>query len=194
MDQTGEPRPSPRNANYKSRVLSAPYELCIERARYVTQAFRETEGLHPSLRAARAFEKTVTNMTVDILDCEAIGGNRTSKLVGTPLPVERGDVNVILEMELDDLSRRNRRPYRVDPEDARELKRDILPYWRDRSVRARKKRLWAKAGLDLMPSFSTVEHSGAQAWPRSGCAQENARPVEDPDPASVARVARTFVQ
>ena len=43
----------PANQAYKERILSAPYEICIERARCYTDSYRRTEGEHPALRAAR---------------------------------------------------------------------------------------------------------------------------------------------
>ena len=72
-----------RNQKYKESILNADYEVCIERARYYTQVFRETEGqkLHPSIRAARAFERTLDNMTIYILPEEILVGNRSSKLL-----------------------------------------------------------------------------------------------------------------
>ncbi len=140
--------------DYKNRILSAPYEICIERARHVTAAYRETEGQHPSIRAARAFEELTGNMSLTILDDEGIVGNRTSKVIGTPLPVERGDANAILELELDALLTREKQPYTIDPEDRRELMEDILPYWADRSVRALKNRAWQDSGRHVKPRFS----------------------------------------
>ena len=49
----------PRNQQYKDHVLGAPYEICIERARYFTESFRQTEGEHPAIRAAKALEHTL---------------------------------------------------------------------------------------------------------------------------------------
>ena len=148
------PELSPRLAEYRDRILRAPYEVYIERARCVTQAWREHEGEHPAIRAALAFERTTANMTLAILDCERIVGNRTSKLVGTAIPVERGDINVVLEMDLDLLEKRARQPYHITDADRRELTREILPYWRGRSMRDGKKRLWKKAGLAIGISLS----------------------------------------
>ena len=148
--------------DYKNLILTAPYEICIESARYVTRAFRETEGMHPSIRAARAFEKTATCMSISIHECEGLAGNRTSKLVGTPLTVERGDVNTLIMLELDALLNRKRQPYHIDPADRKELFKDILPYWESRSVRAARKKLWVESGrhikLGLGPrSINTFE-------------------------------------
>ncbi|MDP8255493.1 MAG: pyruvate formate lyase family protein [Candidatus Alcyoniella australis] len=138
---------SERNACYKNLVLHAPYEICIERARYVTESYRATVGRHPSLRAALALQNCLEKMSIEILDCEGIVGNRTSKIVGTPIPVERGDINAVLEMDLDSLLARERQPYRIDPQDRSELFDQILPYWRKRSLRALKRRLWKENGL-----------------------------------------------
>lgn len=145
---------APRNARYKDRILTAPYEICIERARYVTQSYRQTAGRHPALRAARALAHTCRNVTVTILDEELIAGNRTSKLIGSLLPVERGEINTVLELELDALNTRERQPYLIDPHDRRELLEDILPYWKGKTLRDRKNSLWKAHGLFFLPGLS----------------------------------------
>ncbi|MFX0188324.1 MAG: pyruvate formate lyase family protein, partial [Candidatus Hodarchaeota archaeon] len=67
----------------KNKILEAPYEICIERACYYTQVYKETEGEHPSLRAAKALARTLDEMTIYILPEELLIGNRSSKLVAT---------------------------------------------------------------------------------------------------------------
>ena len=56
----------PKNAAQKERLLRAEHWLCMERARFYTEAHRETEGQPPSLRAARALERILEKMTVRI--------------------------------------------------------------------------------------------------------------------------------
>ena len=68
----------PKNAAQKAKLLSAEHWLCIERARYYTEAHRETEGQHPSLRAARALQRVLEKMTVRIEPDELLVGNRSS--------------------------------------------------------------------------------------------------------------------
>ncbi|HPM77838.1 MAG TPA: pyruvate formate lyase family protein [bacterium] len=137
----------PRNERYKKMVLAAPYALCLERARFFTESYRRTAGEHPAMRLARAFDHTVRHMTVYILDEERIVGNRSSKLVATVLPIERGDINTILEYELDLLTARQSQPYKISAAEKRELRRDILPFWRGKTLRDRKKELWDANGL-----------------------------------------------
>lgn len=143
----------PRNARYKQNVLAAPYAICLERARYFTESYRRTEGEHPALRMAKAFDHTIRHLTVYILDEEKIIGNRSSKLVATVLPVERGDINTILEYELDLLTNRATQPYNITAAEKRELRNEILPYWRGKTVRDRKKALWDANGLGLHPAM-----------------------------------------
>jgi formate C-acetyltransferase len=139
----------PRNQRYKDRVLTAPYEICLERARYYTESFQQTEGEHPAKRAALAFAHTLRQMTIYILDEERILGNRSSKLVAGVIPVERGDMNVVLDMDLDFLRHREPQPYRITAEEERELRDRILPYWRGKTLRDRKRQLWKENGLYL---------------------------------------------
>ncbi len=146
----------PFNQWYKNLILNADYEICIERARYYTESYRQTEGEHPSVRAAKALRHTLSNMTLYLLDGEQIAGNRSSKITGVVLPVERGDVNVILEMELDPLLRRQRQPFHIDPEDRRVLEEEILPYWRGRTVRDRKKKAWKANDLNFKPAINPI--------------------------------------
>ncbi len=148
------PEIHPFNQRYKHLILNADYEICIERARYYTESFKQTEGEHPSVRAARALRHTLSNMTLYILDGEAIAGNRSSKITGVVLPVERGDVNVILDMELEPLLRRKRQPFYIDPEDRNVLDQEILPYWRGRTVRDGKKAAWKANGLNFKPALN----------------------------------------
>ncbi len=150
--QAPPPPPRPQEAltrtqKYRRMVLDAPYEICVERARYYTRSYQETEGEHPALRAAKAFAHTVKNMTVYILDEEAIVGARSGKLVATVIPVERGDINTVLELELGRVLTRRDRPFKLSDAEKRELEEEILPYWSGKTVRDRKKKLWKENGL-----------------------------------------------
>lgn len=146
----------PRSQKHKERMLAAPYEICIERARYYTESYRQTEGEPPAIRAAKALAHTLSRMSLFILEEERIIGNRCSKVVGAIVPVERGDFNAVLELELDFLLGREAQPYHIEPRERRELEEDILPYWRGKTFRDRKKELWEAAGLHFKPSFNPL--------------------------------------
>ena len=143
-----------RARRYQELVLTADYEICIERARHVTAAWREHESEHPSIRAARAFERVAAHATVDIHPLEGIAGMQTSKRVGTALAIERGDCNTILRYEIDGLLKRESQPYHMAPGDRAELFDDILPYWRGRTVRDLRTAAWRRSGRHVQPRIS----------------------------------------
>ncbi|MBW1990479.1 MAG: hypothetical protein JRI97_13190, partial [Deltaproteobacteria bacterium] len=145
-------KPEPSGASsptqaLKARVLSAPYAICIERARYYTRVYARMQGEHPALVAAHALSETLGNMTLYILPEERLAGNRSSKILGAVIPVERGEINLVLTAYLDSLLTRKQRPFSMDPDDRREFVEEILPFWRGRTVRDYKKRAWKAAGL-----------------------------------------------
>ncbi|MDD1776731.1 MAG: hypothetical protein LUQ65_01075 [Candidatus Helarchaeota archaeon] len=138
-----------RTDQYRTMIYKAPYEICIERAKYYTESYKETEaaGLHPSIRAARALEKTLENMTIYILEQEQIVGNRSSKLVGSVMCIERGDMIPVVNMDLNNIKKRESQPFHISPEDERLLRKEIIPYWKGKTVRDLKEKTWEKLGL-----------------------------------------------
>jgi formate C-acetyltransferase len=154
-----------RTQRLRKKILDAPYEICVERARYYTESYKQTEGQDPALRAAKAFAHTLKNMTAYILDDEAIVGNRSGKLVASVIPIDRGDINVVLDLELDRVLNRSDRPFHISDDEKRELQEVILPYWDGKTVRDLKKKLWkendmffpvkvnAKSTLDRVKGF-----------------------------------------
>ncbi len=148
---------APHNAIHKERMLTAPYTICIERALCYTQSFKKTKNEHPALRAAKAFAHTLNKMSIYILEEERIAGNRASAPVAVVIPVERGDINTVLNLDLDNLTSRKEKPYHISPNDRKKLKNEILPYWRGKTLRDKKKRLFKRRGLFFTLSFRPID-------------------------------------
>ena len=106
--------------------------VCTERAAIYTQSYRETEGLHPSLRRAKAFARVCAEKSVTILDDELI--------VGMPGFQPRSGIFCPeiawrwLERELDTIASRPQDPYVLSEEQKTLLRDEIFPYWRGRSA------------------------------------------------------------
>lgn len=145
---------SQRTKILKQMILDAPYEICIERPRYYTQVFKETEGEHPSIRAAKALERTLNKMTIYILDEELIVGNRSSKLVASVIPIERGEFNIVLESYIGELEKRKRQPFKISSEDKTELLNEIIPYWKGKTIHDERVKILKENNLIIMPSLS----------------------------------------
>ncbi|RJR33101.1 MAG: hypothetical protein C4576_28625 [Desulfobacteraceae bacterium] len=66
----------------KSSTMKEPYrkgvKICLERARLLTESYRETEGQSMVLRRAKALAHILDNMTIYIQDDERVVGNYSS--------------------------------------------------------------------------------------------------------------------
>jgi formate C-acetyltransferase len=123
----------------REKVLTAKPFVCIERARYITEAYKESEGKDPSIRKALALKHLLENMTVYINDNELIVGNNSSGPRGSVVAPEYG-ANW-LNRELTDPKkapdRRKQDRHILLDEVKKELMEDILPFWLEKTVEDR---------------------------------------------------------
>ena len=114
------------------RIVAAPQEVCIQRARYLTRAMTEHWDEHPLTRMSLGLEHVLNNIDVIIRDEELIVGVRTSKLKGAPLFPE--NKSRWLEGDTPNFDGRTVQRALITPEEKKELLEEILPFWQGRSV------------------------------------------------------------
>jgi formate C-acetyltransferase len=134
-EKVADRRCSTRVERLRGRIIDAPRELCIERARYLTQSMAKNWDLHPLTRMSMALAHILDNMSVVIRDDELIVGCRTSKLSGAPLFPE--NKSKWIEGDLETIEQRVLQQVLITEEQQRELRQDILPFWRGRTVEDR---------------------------------------------------------
>lgn len=117
----------PRIERLRQRLLDAPQEICIERARYLTEAYRRYEDEPQPLRFAKSLAHVLANIPVTIREDELIVGCRTSKLKGAPLYPE--NKSAWIAENLDGFEDRDFQVALICAEDKEELRNEILPYW-----------------------------------------------------------------
>lgn len=137
----------PRIERLRRRLLDAPHEICIERARYLTESYKITEDEPQPIRMAKALAHVLANIPVIIREDELIVGCRTSKLKGAPLYPE--NKSSWIEENLDGFDQRDFQIALISKADKEELRSEILPYWRGKTVEDRMN--------ELMPDELTVE-------------------------------------
>lgn len=145
---------SGRNEVLKRELLEAPHWLCMERAKAYTDTYKETEGQHPSLRAAHALQRTFAMMSISINPAEMLVGNRSSKTIAPPIAPERGDFTMIFKHRMPDLQAFG---YNISKEDRDVLFKEIIPYWQGKTVRDQKVARFAEHGLNSTINFSPRE-------------------------------------
>ena len=128
-------RGSARVQRLRQRIIDAPREVCVERARYLTAAMKQHWNEHALTRMSKAFAHILDNISIIIRDDELIVGCRTSKLKGGPLFPE----NKIgwIETDLETFNDRELQRSFITPEQQRELREDILPFWHGKTVQER---------------------------------------------------------
>jgi len=116
------------SAGYRANV-----RLCLERARLVTESYKETEGQPMVLRRARALKKILENMTIFIQDNEQIVGNIASDPASVP---------TYPEMFVKWLNKAIQDEYKhmVDDESRQELL-EIHKYWENRCAHGKEREL-----------------------------------------------------
>ncbi|HOC93257.1 MAG TPA: formate C-acetyltransferase/glycerol dehydratase family glycyl radical enzyme [bacterium] len=121
-----------RVSRLRERIINAPREVCVERARYATQAFSKNWDLPPLTRMSLALEHILDNISVIIREGELIVGCRTSKLNAAPLFPE--NKSKWIEGDVDTFSTRFLQNALISADEQRELAEDLLPFWRGKTV------------------------------------------------------------
>ncbi|MHB8895765.1 MAG: glycyl radical protein [Candidatus Geothermincolia bacterium] len=127
-----ETKPESRVGRLRRKVIDAPQEVCVERARFLTRSIRDHWGEHPLTRISRALADVLDNISVIIRDEELIVGCRTSKLKGAPLFPE--NKSRWIEGDLDSFEVRVLQRALITEEEKRILREEVLPFWEGRTV------------------------------------------------------------
>lgn len=126
---------SSRVEGLRQRIIEAPREVCVERARYFTQSMSQNWEAPPLTRMSKSFAAVLKKMSVIIRDDELIVGCRTSKLKGAPLFPE--NKARWIEIDVDTFGERALQRVLITEAEQRELKDEILPFWNGRTVEER---------------------------------------------------------
>ena len=167
--------------------MGSPYDADIERARYYTRSYKQSEGESPCIRAAKGLEKTLQNMSIKIGKDERLVGAKTFRKIAGPIGIERSSKSMVALIgtnfhgkNVEDISfldkAGNQSPeflkslLNMPEEMHRELTEEILPFWKGKDIRSRMIERWKTAGLakDHEPDASPVEIADMQGHITAG--------------------------
>jgi len=92
---------SDRIKRIRQRYLEEKTVISIERARYYTESWKETEGDFIGVRVALAMKNVFKKMNFNVDPDDRIAGTWTEHFLGTPIDIERGLFNQVFAVELD---------------------------------------------------------------------------------------------
>ncbi len=124
-----------RVGRLRDRIIAAPQEVCVERARYLTAAMKAHWEKDPLIRMSLALEHILENITVTIRAEELIVGCRTAKLKGAPLFPE----NKVrwIEGDVENFDRRVVQRALITESEKQEILDEIIPFWVGRTAEDR---------------------------------------------------------
>jgi formate C-acetyltransferase len=126
---------NPRVQRLRQRSLDTQPSVSIERAALLTEFYRENVGRYPQvILRARAYHHLCANKTIYLGDDELIVGERGPEPKATPTYPE---ITCHSAEDLRILDSRPMTSYRVDPSDIEVYEREVIPFWKGRSLRDR---------------------------------------------------------
>ncbi|MEA5083173.1 MAG: glycyl radical protein [Lachnospiraceae bacterium] len=133
MIAKGFTEPTDRVKRLKNMIMDATPYVESDRALLVTESYKETEGLSPIIRRAKACEKIFNNLPVTIRNDELIVGAITKNPRSTELCPEFSFDWV--EKEFDTMPHRLADPFEIPKETAEELHK-AFEYWDGKTTSA----------------------------------------------------------
>jgi len=131
-DRWGNTLPDAGSVRIRDRLLSAPREVDVERARYATESYQATEGQPIPIRRAKMLLYLAERMSIAIEPDELIVGNR-SRLPRMGVIAPEGAVDWI-DRELDTLPTRPQDRFEITQKVKSELREQVFPYWRGKTL------------------------------------------------------------
>jgi formate C-acetyltransferase len=126
---------TPRIGMLKQRMLDEPRFLSLEQAEIVTEYYRANPDQPRNIQRAASLAETLRKIEIRIDPLELIVGNRTAGVRAGVVSPEAGISWV--DDEIERLSERPQDKFEVRPEDIETFRRDILPFWKGKSLEDR---------------------------------------------------------
>ncbi|NQU07307.1 MAG: formate C-acetyltransferase/glycerol dehydratase family glycyl radical enzyme [Candidatus Abyssubacteria bacterium] len=129
----GQPEPSTeRNRLRREAFFNTQFSICVERARYFTESFKQTEGEPQVLRMAKAFRTYLENVTIILDDNDLFAGYSGGKMLCSQIFPELSAA-YLDEEAWEEAGNFNINPVEISDEEIAELK-EMAPYWRGKSL------------------------------------------------------------
>lgn len=129
--EKGFVKPSERILRLKDEIFSAKPVIEVDRARLITESFKETENEPILIRKAKALKNILENLPIAIRPGELIVGSMTVNPRSSQVFPEFS--NKWLEQEFDTLASRTSDAFYISEESKKELK-EIFKYWEGKTV------------------------------------------------------------
>lgn len=142
-----------RTGFLNTRMRSVQPGICIERAKLITQSYKQTEGEPYIIRRAKGLAHILRNMTIFIDEEELIVGNHAGHPRWAPLYPE---TNRLSEYELDMFPVRKVDTLQITKEAKETLLKEIYPYWENKCTEDFCRKFFPEEILDVLSAKNKV--------------------------------------
>ena len=126
---------SERVARLREEALAKEPGVCVERARYLTKAYKENEEKSKYIKRALAVKEVLENMSIYIKDGELVVGNQSSDVRTAPLFPEYAVEWIVEELnEKGNFDHRDGDKFHLPEEHKKEVL-EICEYWQGKTLR-----------------------------------------------------------
>ena len=126
--------PYPRVNKLRLTFLDRPYELDVQRLRYVTEAYKNNENVCRKLQCAYAFENVLTKCELNVYEDDLILGELCAPAKATPFFPEFSVEWIIDEINNFPFEEREFDQFYFRNEQDRQEVLELLEYWRGKSI------------------------------------------------------------
>ncbi len=121
-----------RNRRRREAFFNTPFSICIERARYYTESFRESEGEPQIIRMGRALRHYLRNVTLVLDENDLFAGYAGGKMLCSQIFPELASA-YLDDDAWEEAGNFNINPVQISESEIEEL-RQMAAYWRGQSL------------------------------------------------------------
>ena len=131
-------------------------EICDELPRLLTEYLRtpEAQKLPPNVRRAKAVRHVFANKTALVRDSDLMPGETTTSFVGPVVYMDT--IGYCIWPELKSVATRLQNPFKIRPEVAERLNKEIFPFWLDKQLPVQEAARASAYNTDDFPNLDTV--------------------------------------
>ena len=156
---------APRIRVLKQRILAEPRYLSIEQASIVTEYYKANPDKPRNIQRAESLAETLHRIEIRIDPLELIVCNRTSGVRAGVVSPEAGIS--WLDGEIEQLPFRPQDKFEVRPQDVTTFRRDILPFWKGKSLEDKVKESLGDeiAAISKVAKINQTDHAQGHICP-----------------------------
>jgi pyruvate formate-lyase/glycerol dehydratase family glycyl radical enzyme len=165
LEKIRELRCTERIRSLKQRMLDEPRYLSIEQASIVTAHYRANPDKPRNIQRAESLAETLRSIGIRIDSLELVVGNRTAGVRAGVVSPEAGISWV--DAEIEELPSRPQDKFNVRPEDIEAFRRDIMPFWKGKSLEDRVKELIGEeiGAIGKVAKINQTDHAQGHICP-----------------------------